>query len=78
MAWLLFLNCIENIRAQKTLPDISKEMTKIDLCMLTTKSGRGALMARPMSNNGDVEYDGISYFFTFKRTGKIRDIKRDP
>ena len=63
---------------QKFLADIYKEMSKIDLCMLTSKTSRGDLRSRPMSNNGDVEYDGNSYFFTFKKSGKIRDITKDP
>lgn len=45
--------------------------------MLTTKSSRGALVARPMSNNSDVEYNGKNYFFTYKQSGKIKDIRKD-
>ncbi len=31
-----------------------------------------------MSNNGDVEYDGDSYYFTFQEARTVRDIERDP
>lgn len=64
--------------AQKTLKYISTKMKNIDLCMLATKSNRGAIAARPMSNNGDVKYDGNSYFFSFEDSQKVKDIKQDP
>ena len=48
--------------APKTLQYISNKMKSIDLCTMTTKSTRGALTSRQMSNNGDVKYDGNSYF----------------
>lgn len=31
-----------------------------------------------MSNNGDVEYDGDSWFFTQEESRMVRDIKGDP
>src|SRR5215203_3216892 len=60
------------------LGDISKKMRKLDICMLTTQTGRGVLNSRPMSNNGDVEYDGNSYFFTYEGSQKIKDIENNP
>ena len=51
--------------ADKTLKDVAELMKDIDLCMLTTTTENGALASRPMSNNGEVEYDGNSYFFTW-------------
>lgn len=53
-------------------------MANIDLCMMTTSSKTGEMNSRPMSNNGDVEYDGDSFFFTSEDTGKVRDIKANP
>lgn len=47
-----------------TIQELSKKMKGIDLCMLTTVSSEGVPESRPMSNNGDVEFDGTSYFFT--------------
>ncbi|WP_153799229.1 pyridoxamine 5'-phosphate oxidase family protein [Foetidibacter luteolus] len=63
--------------AEKTLQYISSKMKNIDLCMFTTKSGRGTLTSRPMSNNGDVKYDGNSYFFSFEKTKKVKEILDD-
>ncbi len=62
--------------ADKTLHDLSKAMRDLDFCMLTTGTGR--LSSRPMSNNGDVEYDGDSWFYAYEDSAKIRDIEQDP
>ncbi len=62
--------------ADKTLHDLSKAMRDLDFCMLTTGTGR--LTSRPMSNNGDVEYDGDSWFYAYEDSAKIRDIEQDP
>ncbi|RYF94087.1 MAG: pyridoxamine 5'-phosphate oxidase [Caulobacteraceae bacterium] len=62
----------------KTLPDIAKAMKDIDFVMLQTKTDRGQIAARPMSNNRDVEYDGDSWFFLFEDSRTYQDIQRDP
>lgn len=61
-----------------TLPEIAKKMEKIDFCMMLSKSEEGAIASRPMSNNGDVEYNGDSFFFSYEDTRKVRDITADP
>ena len=58
-----------------TIQELSKKMKGIDICMLTTVSGAGVPESRPMSNNGDVEYDGTSYFFTEDSTQMVDQIK---
>lgn len=63
---------------QITLGYISSKMRKLDICMLTTTTSRGLLTSRPMSNNGDVEYDGNSWFFTFDKSRTVKDIKANP
>lgn len=60
-----------------TLADISKTIAKIDFAMLSTRSADGEIASRPMSNNGDVEYDGDSYFFTSEESHIVADIERD-
>ncbi len=62
----------------KTLSQLSQKMRDIDFCMLSTRSEGGQLASRPMSNNGDVEYDGDSWFFSFEDTKKVLDIVMDP
>lgn len=64
--------------ANKDLGEIAKRMRKLDICMLTTQTGRGLMNTRPMSNNGDVEYDGNSYFFTYDGSGVVKDITNNP
>ena len=46
------------------LADIARKLKKIDFCMTSTHGGSGAISNHPMSNNGDVKYDGDSWFFS--------------
>ena len=62
----------------KTLQDLAKKMKDIDLAMLSTHTEGGEIAGRPMSNNGDVDYDGDSYYFTWDRSRMVQDIERDP
>ncbi|MCR0985227.1 pyridoxamine 5'-phosphate oxidase family protein [Roseomonas populi] len=64
--------------AQKTLADLSKDMAKIDYAMLMTRAENGHIAGRPMSNNGEVEYKGDSYFFALDSTHTVGEIARDP
>jgi general stress protein 26 len=58
-----------------TLEDLSSHLKKIDFCMLSTNAGSGRITSRPMSNNGDVEYDGDSWFFCYEDSQKVADIE---
>lgn len=58
-----------------TLHDLSKKMAKLDFAMLNTTSSDNRLTSRPMSNNGDVDYDGDSYFFAYETSRKITEIR---
>jgi len=64
--------------AAMTLKELSEKVRKIDFCMLSTREGGGGISTRPMSNNGDVEYDGDSWFFSFESTRKVAAILNDP
>jgi general stress protein 26 len=59
--------------ANLSLHDLSEKMRDIDFVMLFTRAENGAAAGRPMSNNGDVEYEGDSYFFTYEQTDIVRD-----
>lgn len=61
-----------------SLHDLSKKMAKLDFSMMTTQCLGGGTTARPMSNNGDVEYDGDSYFFAYSDSRKVQEIRADP
>ena len=56
---------------------IAELLREIDICMLVTRAD-GAVRGRPMSNNGKVEFDGDSWFFTYRDTPKIQEIEADP
>ncbi len=62
----------------KTLEDLSHAMRKIDFAMLTTRTEGGQLATRPMSNNGEVEWEGDSFYFTYDSARTISDLERDP
>jgi general stress protein 26 len=62
----------------KTLADLAEKMREIDFAMLSTHTKGGAIAARPMSNNREVEYDGDSYYFTWANALMVQDIEADP
>jgi len=64
--------------ADLSLDDISEKMRDIDFTVLSTRTAEGAVAARPMSNNRQVEFDGDSFFFTLDSTRTVADIRRDP
>ena len=61
-----------------SLHDLSKKMAKLDFAMMATRSPDGTMTARPMSNNGDVEFQGDSYFFAYQNSRKIAELRADP
>jgi general stress protein 26 len=60
-----------------TLRGLSEKMGSIDFGMLSTRTQDGAIASRPMSNNGEVEYRGDSFFFTYDSARTVSDIERD-
>jgi general stress protein 26 len=64
--------------SKRNLSDLAEKMKDIDFTMLSTHSPGGAIGARPMSNNREVDYDGNSWFFTTQDTQMVADIERDP
>jgi general stress protein 26 len=63
--------------SQLTLHDLAKKMRGIDIAILATSTDGGQIAGRPMSNNGDVEYDGDSFYFTTDDTRTVADIEGD-
>lgn len=64
--------------SKKSLGEIAKEMAGIDIAILSTHTEGGEIANRPMSNNGDVAYDGTSYYFTYEQARAVTDIQRNP
>ena len=60
-----------------TVKKVADLMRDIDFCMFTTHADGGELRSRPMSNNGEVEFDGDVWFFSAADSRKIEDIKTD-
>lgn len=58
--------------------ELAHRMRDIDFAMLSTRTEGGALASRPMSNNGDVEYDGTSFFFSYESARTVSDIRGEP
>jgi general stress protein 26 len=63
--------------ATKSLEDLANAMGRIDFAMLTTRTEGGLMASRPMSNNGEVEYRGDSYYFSWDSARTVRDITAD-
>ncbi len=61
-----------------SLATLAKQMKQLDICMMTTNTKRGSMNSRPMSNNRDVTYKGDSYFFTYEKTSKVRELEVNP
>ena len=64
--------------SEMTMQELAKKVGDIDFTMFSTVTDGGAISSRPMSNNGDVEYDGDSYFFSWDSARTVADIKRSP
>lgn len=58
-----------------SLKTISQKMKDLDFCMMTTEDENKVYYSRPMSNNGKVEYDGDSWFFTYDDSKKVHQIE---
>ena len=59
------------------LAAVAERMRELDICMLTTRADDG-VATRPMSNNGQVEYDGDTWFFARRDSATVRQIEADP
>lgn len=62
----------------RAIGKVAKMMRDLDFCMLTTRDDDGRLHARPMSNNGEVEFDGDVWFFSDADSRKVREIEAEP
>lgn len=63
---------------QVMITEVADMMRDLDFCLMTTQDGHGALRSRPMSNNGEVEFDGDVWFFSGASTRKVADIEATP
>ncbi|HYH91520.1 MAG TPA: pyridoxamine 5'-phosphate oxidase family protein [Candidatus Saccharimonadales bacterium] len=64
--------------ASEDLRAVAALLAELDICMFTSRAEDGSLHGRPMSNNGDVEYDGDSWFFAREGSRKVVEVDADP
>lgn len=60
-----------------SLKTIAEKMKNLDFCMMVTHDEKQISHSRPMSNNGKVEYDGDSWFFTYEDSNKVNQISKN-
>ena len=63
---------------REAIPQIAALINKIDICLFTTCGESGELHSRPMSNNGQVEWDGQSWFFAPTDGRLVTELRADP
>ena len=56
---------------------VAERMRDLDICMLSTRDG-DRIATRPMSNNGQVDFDGESWFFAPRDSSMVRQIETEP
>ena len=62
----------------EAIPKIAALINEIDICVFATRGEGGELHARPMSNNGQVEWDGQSWFFAPTDGRLVAELRADP
>jgi general stress protein 26 len=62
----------------KTLKDIATKIANLDIAMLTTQTSNGKFSRPIINNNGHLEYDGNSYYFTHEGSQTVQDITHNP
>ena len=67
----------EGTERATTVRKIADLMRQLDFCMFATRAADGRMHARPMSNNGEVEFDGDVWFFSGADTRKVAEIEAD-
>jgi general stress protein 26 len=67
-----------DLSGRKAIPQIAALINKIDICLFATRGDDGQLHARPMSNNGQVEWDGQSWFFAPTDGRLVAELRADP
>ncbi len=69
---------MSNPEQNENVQKIAHMIKKMDFGMLTTIDDDGTLRSRPMSTNGNVEFDGDVYFFTYGHTHKVLEAQNNP
>jgi general stress protein 26 len=71
-------NGTKTLSREEALKHLRGLVKEIDIAMLTTVDEDGTLRSRPMSNNGDIEFDGDLWFFTYGSSHKVQEAQKEP
>ena len=66
------------VSGRQAIPQIAALLSEIDICVFATRDETGQLHSRPMSNNGQVEWDGRSWFFAPADGRLVAELRADP
>jgi len=67
-----------DLTGREAIPQIAALINEIDICLFATRGDDGQLHSRPMSNNGQVEWDGQSWFFAPTDGRLVTELRADP
>jgi len=67
-----------DLTGREAIPQIASLINQIDICLFATRGDDGRLHSRPMSNNGQVEWDGQSWFFAPTDGRLVTELRADP
>ena len=67
-----------DLTGREAIPQIASLINQIDICLFATRGDDGQLHSRPMSNNGQVEWDGQSWFFAPTDGRLVTELRADP
>jgi len=67
-----------DLTGREAIPQIATLINEIDICLFATRGDDGQLHARPMSNNGQVEWNGQSWFFAPTDGRLVAELRADP
>ena len=67
-----------DLTGREAIPQIATLINEIDICLFATRGDDGQLHSRPMSNNGQVEWDGQSWFFAPTDGRLVAELRADP
>jgi general stress protein 26 len=67
-----------DLTGREAIPQIASLINQIDICLFATRGDDGQLHSRPMSNNGQVEWDGQSWFFAPTDGRLVTELRTDP
>jgi general stress protein 26 len=65
-----------NVKDSDSIKKIRELIKDIEYAMLTTVDKEGKLHSRPMATNGEVEFDGDVWFFTYANSLKVDEVQR--